>query len=315
MATILGIFGLQGSGKTMLMTSYAYRDFLNGKKIYSNYHLKGIDYIPISSLDDLHKMKNGVALLDELWLYLFSRTSQSNLNKEIMKLVMLNRKRGLDIYYTAQLNRSVDVMLREVTQYFIYPKLIPLKNGDKVIYHIKYGVFDRTGFLVSDVIVLKHDVNYWGQFYDTTQEIGSLKTDKSPIEKGIGVEKKFADALRKVKGFKYVELLPNSGWNSTWSYDVIGYRKDGVFAFDVKGIGNGRVYLDSYGNALKSKIRNAYEHNATPYIVFHMDNKKQLTNPKFWYIHKLNIYSYLLGLSSYPSYNKLVKNSELLINI
>lgn len=315
MTIIAGFFGLQGSGKTMLMTYYAYQDFMAGVKIYSNYHLKNIDYVPISSLDDIRKMRDGVFLADELWLWLWSRTSQSNLNKELMKLVMLNRKRNLDICYTAQLHRSIDVMLREVTVLFYYPKIRRIEHDGGVSYHVEYFILNRAGTPISPSYVLNKDVAYWGQFYDTAQEIGNLKTEKSPIEKGIGVEKKFADALRKVKGFKHVELLPNSGWNTTWNYDVIGYRKDKVFSFDVKGIGNGRVYLDSYGASLKKKIRNAYEHNAVPYIVFHRDDKKQLTNPKFWYAHKLNIYSYLLKLSSYPSYNKLIENSELLIDI
>lgn len=60
MSDIVGIFGIQGSGKTMLMTRYGKNLCESGKDIYSNYHLKGISYTPVVSLNDIDKIKNGV---------------------------------------------------------------------------------------------------------------------------------------------------------------------------------------------------------------------------------------------------------------
>jgi len=313
---IVGILGKQGMGKTMLMTYYGIQENNVGKRIFSNYHLNGIDYTPIVSLNDLENMRNGVFLGDELWLWIWSRISMSKINKEINKIVMLNRKRNVSIYYTAQLSRSVDVMLREVTDYFLHPFIIPHKYNNTTEkycdYHLHFYSIDISGINLGER-ALKHDIKYWGQFYDTTQEISSLKddNDKAPIKKGIALEEKFVTALKKMPYVKHIDHLPNSGATTSWNYDVIAYAGGKTLAFDVKSCGE-RVYIDFYGKDLRSRIKNAYNHNAIPFLAFPMQGRKQHTNPKFWYIYKLDFYSYILNLSSNPMYNKLAKNSHIL---
>lgn len=317
MSEIIGVFGLQGSGKTMYLTYLGKRDYEEGKTIYSNYHLKNIDYVPIASLEDIDKIKDGTFLIDECWLWLFSRTSMTKLNQELLKIIMLNRKRGVNIYYTAQLSRSVDVLLKEVTNYFVYPSIRPChyvgENEKEVFFRLCFYSRDLYG-RTSELSLLKKPLEYYGGFYDTNEEIGSLKKNEdTPLQKGIQLEETFSKALSKI--VKHVEVIPLSGVHSSWGFDVIGYVQGKTFAFDVKGTCKSRVYLNAFGKTLQDKIQNARSHNAIPYIAFPRYDRVQLTNPDYWYIVPLNYYSYLLKLSSNPSYNKLVEHSQRLIDL
>lgn len=179
MSKIIGIFGLQGTGKTMLLTILGKQDYDNGRTIYSNYHLRNIPYEPISSFEDIQKIKKGTFLADELWLWIFSRSSMSKINQELTKIVMLNRKRDVDIYYTAQLSREVDVLLRSVTNYWVYPVIKPfiVKGSDgseKTVFRLCYTTFNLLGKRSNEVII-KNSLEYLGSFYDTHEEIKSLK--------------------------------------------------------------------------------------------------------------------------------------------
>ena len=311
MTTITGIFGLMGSGKTMLSTRYAKKEHDNGQIIYCNYHLNNIDYQPIGSLEDLQKMKNCTAILDELWLWLFASTSQSNMNKEIMKLIFLNRKRNVNIIYTAQLSRTIDVLLREATEYYIYPfiKHNPQTNKN----HVAYYIFDRMGQSQTGLqpIILKNDLEYWGQYYDTTEEITKLNDKKtSLLQQGITQEIHFCKALEKVKQIKGYYLIQNSGKNSPWLFDVIVRTYNKTLAIDVKSSNKQRVMLEY--TKLLEQIKNAELWGFIPYIAFPMNDKIKLTNPNYWYLHHLTRDDYILKLKGSPVYNKLVENSILL---
>ena len=317
MATITGVFGLQGAGKTMLMTIFGRDDYRKGRDLYANYHLKGVPYTPVGSLEDIQRIKNGTFLVDEFWLWVFARCSQTKVNQEIMKIIMLNRKRDVNIIYTAQLSRTVDVLLKDVTNYWCYPSIRPVEIGNKNIpkkewkqdYRLFYFVVDLYG-RVSPVAYYNRPLSYLGGFYDTKEEIDVLKQgEETPLQKGIQLEEKFGSALQKVKPIRYVEIIPFSGNHSTWGFDVVGYFPQKTVAFDVKGVCKDRVYLNCFGRDLKNKISNARNHNAVPYIAFPRNDRVQLTNPNYWYAYQLKHCSYLLGLSSNPAYDKLIEES------
>jgi len=275
MPTITGIFGLMGTGKTMLMTRYGKKDYDKGKPIYSNYHLKNIEYTPINTLDDIQKMHNCTVLFDELWLWLFARTSQSNLNKEIMKIIFLNRKRNVTIYYTAQLSRTIDVLLREATQFYVYPQLTQLNNSK---WHISFYVFNRMGQSLTGIkpMILKEPLEYWGSFYDTTEEITQLKKNNtSPLQEGIRLENEFIEALQKIKQYYTHILLPNSGISiKNIKGDVLFWNKKGKqYVIDVKSATD-RVFMIC-GNELKKQYQKNHYLNFETYIAFPDDKNKK----------------------------------------
>lgn len=317
MSYIAAILGLQGKGKTMLMTYFGVKDYEMGDTIYSNYHLNDIPYKPVSTLADLDAIRGGTFLFDECWTWLFSRTSMSKMNQQLMKVVMLNRKRDVNIYYTAQLQRSIDVLLREVTNYFIYPTIKPytIKSTGETTFRLCFIMQDILGNQ-SIEYVLPQPLEVYGGFFDTREEIGSLtQGEEISLNKGIQLEEKFSKALSKVDFIKHVELLPNSGIHSTWNFDVIGYSQGKTFAFDVKGVCQSRVNLNDFGKTLQNKINNAKSHNALPFIAFPRNDRVQLTNSANWFVCPLNQYSYLLTLSSNPAYKKLVEHSQRLVEM
>ncbi|MCJ7571922.1 MAG: hypothetical protein MUO82_08615 [Candidatus Thermoplasmatota archaeon] len=322
MSKIIGIFGLQGSGKIMLMTILGRLEQEKGRTIYANYHLKNIPYEPINTFEDIEKIRNGVFLADELWLWIFARSSMSKINQELTKIVMLNRKRDIDIYYTAQLSREVDVLLRNVTTYFVYPVIKPYTmvnnrdNSKKDVFRLCYRYYDLVGNHSPNITCIE-PLNVLGSYYDTKEEIGSLKKteEETPLQKGIQLEEKFCKALSKLDFIKHVELIPNSGIHSSWNFDVIAYLQGKTLAFDVKGVCESRVYLSDFGRVLKDKINNAKSHNALPFIAFPCNDRVQLTNPEYWFVCPLNQYSYLLTLSSNPAYKKLVEHSIRLVEM
>jgi hypothetical protein len=319
MSTIVGIFGLQGTGKTMLMTYFGKRDYDSGKKIYSNYHLKNIDYDPIDSLHSINNMRNGVFLADELWLWLFSRISQSRINKELMKLVMLNRKRDLDIYYTAQLSRSVDVMLREVTQFFIYPFIVPVNNGYEKKFHLKYRVYNRLGVPVSKEYMLKDDLSFWGQYYDTTQEISNIEI-KNTLQQGIYLEKQFCKALKTTKNYNHIHLLENSGQNSGYKCDVIAYHKEnGIYAFDVKSCTKTHVFLNKKGQEIVDQYNDCKTHYMKLFYTYpNYDHKFNYVDPRIWNCFEVKDNSYIVyhkNIHGQASYPKFLRHSKTLVNV
>jgi hypothetical protein len=145
---IIGILGLQGWGKTALTTFFGYLAYLNGFTIYSNYPL-GFDYEYVSSIEDAKKVKNGFLLFDEFWRWVHARTSQSNINKEMMSICLLNRKRNVSIIYNTQLPRTIDVILRDVTNYRYLPHMEYHNDGKKYVHYIMRDLLDRENPLRS----------------------------------------------------------------------------------------------------------------------------------------------------------------------
>lgn len=313
---IIGIFGLQGSGKTMLCTHFGKQDADKGIPVFSNYHLKGIPYTPVVTFEDIEKIKNGTLLIDEAYMLIYSRRSMKKESLDILRIFALNRKRDIRIIYTTQLSRTIDVQVREFTRYYYYPQIRTIQMNDKQENRLTYYYKDLLG-RTSRRYYLPMPIDYYGSFYDTHEEIDKLKNvDLTTWEKGIELEETFIKALKKIKKIKYIERVPRSGNKplTSWAFDVIAYTKGRTYAFDVKGVNNRDVYFNkSIGRNLLTKINNARDHNAVPFIVFPQRNIKRLNDPSRWFIYPLTESSYLLTLNSDPCYAKLSSDSKNLI--
>jgi len=230
----------------------------------------------------------------------------------MMEICLLNRKRGISVIYNSQLPRTIDVILKDVTNYRYLPQMRKHLDGK---YYVHYFMKDLIG-RESGEMVFNMPIDVLGSYFDTNFETSDLKSDNSdiPLQKGINLEHDFANAVKKMKGINYVDVISNSGIGSTWKYDVLVYTDNYVYAFDVKGSCKTRVFYEEYGKNFLDKIKNAKKHNAIPYIAF-LDNKyKRHGIPNAWFIYKLHENSYLKRLNSHPFYNKLVKNSKKLSN-
>jgi len=114
---VVGIKGLKGGGKTLFLTLLLYLDYLNGKKIYSNYRLcfphEIIDVEKLVKLDV--ELKDASIGIDEIHMICDSRRSGRKQNLLMSYFVLQSRHRSVNLYYTTQFNRQVDVRIRENT--------------------------------------------------------------------------------------------------------------------------------------------------------------------------------------------------------
>lgn len=162
----MAILGELGSGKTLSLTYLALRNYLKGRKIYANYHLRKIPYTLITKPDEILGMSEGFCAFDELWTWADSRMSGSKKNKFITPILAKSRKRGIHIAYTLQYFKSIDIRIRMVTDFVCIPRL-----NDKETICWLY-VYTNPSMILQKIFKFKtqpiHDL------YDTSEEIEDL---------------------------------------------------------------------------------------------------------------------------------------------
>ena len=114
---VIGIKGIKGSGKTLLLTWLLYKDYVLGKKIYTNFEV----FFP-HEIIDIQKMvtlnvdlQNAVIGIDELHMICDSRRSGKKQNILMTYFVLQSRHRSVNFYYTTQHDGQVDKRIRENT--------------------------------------------------------------------------------------------------------------------------------------------------------------------------------------------------------
>lgn len=308
--TIVGIIGLQGAGKTMLLTAFGYEGHKEGKQIYANYSLK-YPYTPITSFEDIEYMRRGIFLADEFWLWCFARSSMSKINQDLAKIIMLNRKRGISIFYTAQQRGQADKLLRNVTNYWIYPQIRPImavreewltEQRDKIEKlgrhpSKKEELEQETQYTLATIESLKgpqnyqvmgeiynaydqyigtltlEDLSHWGSYFNTYEEIGSLHRSRQipyTLTEGIELEKHFVAASNKIQWIESTDHLPDSGRGTGKKFDVILKTHYGDLGIDVKTTNQTRVSV--YPEYLQKQILNAHANQLIPFIAFPKQN-------------------------------------------
>ena len=155
---ILGIAGLPGAGKTLTMTYMAYRSWISGRKLLSNYNLyfpkrKGLKHpLLLNGPADIDNfLKTGdtspkLLLFDEIWTNL-DRFKQRTSKREYMDdLALTARKLNCHVIYTSQTLRQVgSTVLRAITQNVIIPELDWGINYCRANYYYPYEPATPTG--------------------------------------------------------------------------------------------------------------------------------------------------------------------------
>jgi len=185
---IAGIIGKLGRGKTVLLTTIAYLnhkfgsfyvnrllypelfDLTNSNKIYANYKLN-FPFEPVNSYSGLEKMEKGSAFLDEFWLWADSRMSLSSKNKIISMMALTSRKRGLNVYYTAQNFSRIEKRIRNITDILILP------NYDIRTGILKVEVIEPAENYKKVIKAFSLNVKPFFELYDTRQEITDIYED------------------------------------------------------------------------------------------------------------------------------------------
>ena len=279
---IVAISGPQGCGKTTALTNIGWIAYHSGKKLYSSYHVNFSgqtdptikDYIPVATMDDIKYMKGGplggVWLADELYQWLFSRSSSSDINKSLSLVLMVARKRNISIYYTCHHLMHVDVMLRRVSTGYIVPQILPVRQVDyskvaaeaqkknidpRVLYKqyikelkrhpecwkIVCDVYDDYGRQTNQYEL--RDIPFWGNMFDTTEEVSPLDNRGKPeyIKKS-GLERELMFE-RLVQPYYDVYRVPRSGQEINthadffmWPRGDNGNSEDYMYYVDVCGV-------------------------------------------------------------------------------
>jgi len=114
---LIGITGDLGAGKTLsgvILSNFIARTI--GVELKSNMErMIGSDVV--RSMKEVWQLNNCVFLWDEMWLTADSRLWKNNV--AMSQFIMLTRKKGLIIIYTAQMFGQVDKRIRGVTDYVI----------------------------------------------------------------------------------------------------------------------------------------------------------------------------------------------------
>lgn len=189
MTTLIGIYGLVGSGKTLLATRMA---LLSKTPVICNYDIynnpterKPNPNVHPLEVDELLDLKYNPAkiIIDEAYAWLECRVSNSNVNKYMSYVLFQSRKRGLDFIITAQLEDTIDNRFTKMCSYIIFAEMI--QDG------FQYWITDKHK-IKTFIIPFKQSETIWNK-YNTDQiimppTIDNLKTqvailDRSKLKK------------------------------------------------------------------------------------------------------------------------------------
>ena len=114
---VVGIKGLKAGGKTLVLTWLLFREYLLGKKIFTNYTVFfPHEIIDVQKMVTLNiQLQNAVIGIDELHMICDSRRSGKKQNILMTYFILQSRHRSVNFYYTTQFNTQIDKRIRENT--------------------------------------------------------------------------------------------------------------------------------------------------------------------------------------------------------
>lgn len=135
---LVQLLGDVGSGKTLFATFLALKE---SRPVYSNYKIDIPKYHALKPEMIAKMHKPALIIIDEAYRWLESRTSGSHLNRYMSYNLFQHRKKGVDIVLTDQLEETIDLRYRLMTNYEIHCNQIPDIGFQYLIY--KHSTFKR----------------------------------------------------------------------------------------------------------------------------------------------------------------------------
>lgn len=190
---ITGIEGFLGDGKTIFMVRCAIKDYLKGRKIFSNFKIKGIEYQlfkveDLLSSEDSIKYNNASIFIDEITLFMDCRRSARKENIALGTLLRQSRKRDLSIMYSCQNLDETDLRLIRYTSVFIIAQRCYTIIEDKYVEVEKfrqYTIIDNRR-RKENLIRMNIDISKYYKYYDTNEIIESIYQDKKKDDRKKG---------------------------------------------------------------------------------------------------------------------------------
>ncbi|MEM3626380.1 MAG: hypothetical protein QW144_03040 [Candidatus Micrarchaeaceae archaeon] len=153
------------------MTILGYYFHKKGYDVYSNYYTNFGKTLPmdieefVNFFENVDDNRKNLFLMDEIYVFIDSRVSSSIANRVYSSIILQTRKKSTNLIYTAQDPGSVDLRLRYITNYLLYPKI----NKKR----------DKMNIIVTDMnldpkkIIAVNNVSRFFNMYNTKQIIKS----------------------------------------------------------------------------------------------------------------------------------------------
>jgi len=134
---INAIVGGLGSGKTLLMIFLLYLEKRSGKLVMTNmssvsYQDKPLHFEELlQDVQDNHALNNIALGLDEVHIFLDSRSAMSKSSKVASYFILQTRKRNVNLYFTSQHIGQVDIRLRNMIDRLYICENVKDEDGEK----------------------------------------------------------------------------------------------------------------------------------------------------------------------------------------
>jgi len=213
---VIGIVGNLGSGKSLLAVVAALFDLeVENKQVFANFKLnyqtpdgrtaKFIDIGRLASWITRHGKQfapnSALLVIDESYLGLDARNSNSLFNRLMSYFIFQSRKLGFGLIYTAQLASSVEKRLRNLTDVW-------------VLAENKWEQHPETGEMVENfyyTAVTPNNVHYFSIMHDEAMKFFPLyKTTQIIKEPRASIDKTMA---RKMEEERVSRAMDESGFN------------------------------------------------------------------------------------------------------
>lgn len=186
--TLIGITGAIGGGKTVLMTRFAYKEYLKNKikiddgtiEIVTNYKLNGIPfrYIKADELFNIKSsLKNARLFIDEMHMFMDSRSSFNKNVKQLTHFILQTRHLGVHLYFTTQDIGQVDIRLRRQLDILAYCSQTQYQDFFRV------KTVDYRDVLNIRKTEFVYCARPYYNLYDTTEIIDITDKDRDIIKK------------------------------------------------------------------------------------------------------------------------------------
>lgn len=183
------VLGSQGSGKTLFLTKEAYATYKKGKDVYSNFKLN-FPHKNLRFSDMINtRLENCTVLIDEGALWgLNARDSMSRENKKLtVSFISQCRKKGVDLFVSAQIVRLLDCRVRENASYFIFCEKWVKVNGGwlEAVEGVDYGKVPTV--IRQEIVNMGSEkvkktffvANHFFGLYDTSEIIRQQSSDEA----------------------------------------------------------------------------------------------------------------------------------------
>lgn len=174
---IVAFVGQRGSGKTLLMSILAQKEYESGIGLFSNYGLKNAEKMDKEFLKSFFdtkgeaftRGKDCLFCIDELPTFVDAYDFMKKSTRIFSLFILQTRKRGVKLFYTTQQISMAPIRVRKNTDYLIHPTYD--KGKDQLHFTIRKYLYPKS------IVVGKYTITKASRFftlYDSSEIIQVL---------------------------------------------------------------------------------------------------------------------------------------------